>query len=251
MKSWWLGGLLSLLCYLGFLLAQLPAQAVVNALPLPAPLRLEGVQGSLWRGELDRLRWGPEQLERVRWHLPVTSLLWLAPSLELEFGRRQGLNGQGVASVGLGGQLSLEGWQVSLDAEDLVPRLPLPIPLQGSGQLQLSLPEASLTAKGCEAVKGTLRWRGASLLTPAGELPLGEPVLTLSCRGGKLIGKLQQSSDSLSLSGEGEWGWDGRYQFKGKLTPGPAMPADMRSTLAMLGRPDSRGVVTLNVNGRL
>ena len=46
------------------------------------------------------------------------------------------------------------------------------------------------------------------------------------------------------------WGWDGRYQFKGKLTPGPAMPADMRSALAMLGRPDNRGVITLNYQGR-
>lgn len=251
MKSWLLGGVLSLLCYFGFLLAQLPAQAVVNALSLPAALRLDGVQGTLWRGEVDRLRWGSEQLERLRWRLPVTSLLWLSPSLELNFGRRQGLHGEGEASVGLGGQLRLENWQLNLDAEDLVPRLPLPIPLQGSGRLQLSLPEASLTAKGCEAVQGTLRWRGASLLTPAGELPLGEPVLSLSCRGGKLIGKLQQRSASLSLTGEGEWGWDGRYQFKGQLTPGAAMPADMRSVLPMLGRADSRGVIPLNFSGRL
>ena len=74
---------LFLVAYLVFLLATLPAALVARYLPLPANvanlLKLEGVSGTLWSGQIARLQYASESVNQLRWDLNGWSLLRFAP----------------------------------------------------------------------------------------------------------------------------------------------------------------------------
>jgi len=110
---------LFLAAYLLFLLATLPAALVARYLPLPTNianlLKLEGVSGTLWSGQIARLQYASESVNQLRWDLNGWSLLRFAPEVAIRFGDRNGLNGQGVV-----------GWNGAAFGRDLTLNAHLP-----------------------------------------------------------------------------------------------------------------------------
>ncbi|MFQ2317974.1 GspN family type II secretion system protein ExeN [Aeromonas caviae] len=243
---------LFLLAYLGFLLAQLPAALVVRHLPLPANLvRLEGVSGTLWRGQAARLQYASESLTQLRWELDGWSLLRLAPEISVRFGERAGLNGQGV----LGWNGAAFGRDITLNAPApwVLERVPtgLPFPLQATGQLQLKVDQFAQGNPWCEALYGNLHWYGAEADTPAGKLVLGDPEIKLTCLDSKLVAELKQGSEAVQVLGKLELQANRQYLFQGTLKPGPELPDQMKQGLSFLGQPDGQGRFPLRYQGRI
>ncbi|HHQ4636445.1 TPA: GspN family type II secretion system protein ExeN [Aeromonas veronii] len=246
---------LFLAAYFVFLLATLPAALVARHLPLPANvanlLKLEGVSGTLWSGQIARLQYASESVNQLRWDLNGWSLLRFAPEVAIRFGDRNGLNGQGV--VGWNGAAFGRDLTLNAPAPWLLSRVPmrLPIPLTVSGQLQLKVEQFAQGNPWCDNLYGNLDWYNASADTPAGKLDLADPELKLTCLDSKLVAELKQGSDAVQTMGRLELQPNGQYLFQGTLKPGPALPPQMQQGLPFLGQPDSQGRFPLRYQGRI
>ncbi|MFM4703071.1 GspN family type II secretion system protein ExeN [Aeromonas bivalvium] len=240
-----------LLAWLGFLLISVPASLVARHLPLPPMVRLEGVSGTLWQGEVARLQYASESLTRLRWDLDGWSLLRLAPEVAVRFGERDGLNGQGV--IGWNGAAFGRDLTLNAPAPWLLARLPLrpPFPLTAAGQLQLKVDQFVQGQPWCDSLYGNLFWYGAEAQTPAGKLLLGDPEARLSCLDSTLKVDLKQGSEAVQVAGQLELKADRQYLFLGTLKPGPALPDQMKQGLPFLGQPDGQGRFPLRYQGRI
>ncbi len=214
---------LFLAAYLVFLLTTLPAALVARHLPLPANianlLKLEGVSGTLWNGQIARLQYASESVNQLRWDLNGWSLLRFAPEVAIRFGDRNGLNGQGV--VGWNGAAFGRDLTLNALAPWLLSRVPmrLPIPITISGQLQLKVEQFAQGNPWCDNLYGNLDWYNASADTPAGKLDLADPELKLTCLDSRLVAELKQGSDAVQTMGRLELQPNGQYLFQGTLKP--------------------------------
>ena len=243
-------GLLVVLSYLGFLIQQCPVARVLPWLPLPPGLTLSGARGTLWQGELDQISWQGKVLQKVGWQLPISSLLLFDPVVQLQFNDKETL--RGAAELGWSGGVRLRDVDLQADAAWLLSQAPvrLPVPVTAAGQLHLQLTELRMTADRCQQLNGTLLWRGAEVQSPMGALLLDTAKADLGCQQGKLIAKLKQASEQLSLSGDAELDPNGSYRFQGKLTPEPGLPPAFAQGVNFLGQRDSQGAIRLDYQGR-
>ncbi|MGL6262376.1 GspN family type II secretion system protein ExeN [Aeromonas jandaei] len=246
---------LFLAAYFVFLLATLPAALVVRYLPLPANvaslLKMEGVSGTLWSGQIARLQYASESISQLRWDLNGWSLLRFAPEVAIRFGERNGLNGQGV--VGWNGAAFGHDLTLNAPAPWVMARIPLPLsfPATLTGQLQLKVDQFAQGNPWCDNLYGNLDWYNASADTPVGKLDLADPEVKLTCLDSRLVAELKQGSDAVQTSGRLELQPNGQYLFQGSLKPGPALPEQMQQGLPFLGQPDSQGRFPLRYQGRI
>ena len=248
MKRMIRGALFTLCCYLFFLLAQCPAERVLPWLPLPPELKLSGVSGSIWQGEVARIDWRGTTLRKVSWRLPVSSLLLVSPALQLTFKDPGTLLGRAEVS-GLR-QPQLSDVSLQAPADWIMAQAKLPLPVTVSGKIQLELDQLQITPTRCEALQGTLQWSGAGMDSQFGSLRLGRAKADLSCAKGKLVVKLKQGSEQLQVEGRGELSLPNTYSFQGTLTPGQGLPESMAQGLNFIGQRDSQGRVRLDYAGR-
>ncbi|MFM4803930.1 GspN family type II secretion system protein ExeN [Aeromonas bivalvium] len=240
-----------LLAWLGFLLISVPASLVARHLPLPPMVKLEGVSGTLWQGEIARLQYASESLTRLRWDLDGWSLLRLAPEVAVRFGERSGLNGQGM--IGWNGAAFGRDLTLNAPAPWVLARLPLrpPFPLTAAGQLQLKVDQFAQGQPWCDSLYGNLFWYGAEAQTPAGKLLLGDPEARLTCLDSTLKVDLKQGSEAVQVAGQLELKANRQYLFQGTLKPGPELPDQMKQGLPFLGQPDGQGRFPLRYQGRI
>ena len=246
---------LFLAAYLIFLLATLPAALVARHLPLPANvanlLKLEGVSGTLWSGQIARLQYASESVNQLRWDLNGWSLLRFAPEVAIRFGDRNGLNGQGI--VGWNGSAFGRDLTLNAPAPWLLSRVPMRLPIQitVSGQLQLKVEQFAQGNPWCDNLYGNLYWYGADADTPAGKLVLGDPEIKLTCIDSRLVAELKQGSEAVQVQGKLELQANRQYLFQGTLKPGPDLPEQMKQGLPFLGQPDGQGRFPLRYQGRI
>ena len=248
MKRMIKGGLFTLCCYLFFLVAQCPAERVLPWLPLPPELKLSGVTGSIWQGEVARIDWRDTTLRKVSWRLPVSSLLLVSPALQLTFKDPGTLLGR--AEVSGFGQPKFSEVSLQASAPWLLVQAKLPLPVTVSGKLNLEFDEIELAPDRCEVAQGTIVWSGAAVESQFGAVTLDKAKLELSCAKGKLVAKLKQSSEQLSVEGRGELTLPATYSFQGTLTPGQGLPDGLVQGLNFIGQRDSQGRVRLDYAGR-
>ena len=248
MKRMIQGGLFTLCCYLFFLLAQCPAERVLPWLPLPPELKLSGVTGSIWQGEVARVDWRETTLRKVSWRLPISSLLLVSPALQLTFKDPTTLLGRAEVS-GLR-QPKLNEVSLQAPADWVMAQAKLPLPVTVSGKVHVELDELQITPTRCEVVQGTVQWGSAGVASQFGSLNLGTAKLDLSCAKGKLVVKLKQSSEQLKVEGHGELTLPNTYSFQGTLTPGQGLPDSLAQGLNFIGQRDSQGRVRLDYAGR-
>ena len=65
----------------------LPAQFVFKHLPLPSQLQVTGVQGSIWQGRAEQVRWQNRNFGEVSWQFKPSALFEAKAEAEVRFGR--------------------------------------------------------------------------------------------------------------------------------------------------------------------
>lgn len=236
---------LVLACYLLLLGWNAPAQLLGNF--LPAEMRIGSFTGSLWQGSVRQFNWHQLSLAEVNWQFTLSS--W-RPALRLELRDPQGIQGSGTLRGW--SSLQLYQWQLSAPADWLQHRLPLPLPITAQGKLQLRISQGELGPHGCvNLTGGVINWHNAQLATPLGAVDLANVQGQLSCnRQGALALVLKQHSAHLNLTGQGNLGLDGRYQFNGQLRSGPELPDTIKPLMSQLGKANDQGLIALQVQGR-
>lgn len=245
--------LLGLFCYLITMVVLFPAAPVVDRIkPQLGPVALEGVNGKLYKGVIDRVRSTddllPLEFQNVSWRL--------APgALPKGTGANFGFDGYGGSGEGLitrlwNGDISVTDFTFDLQAKQLEPLLPVPI-ASFSGTLSGNISKVLLVNQLLRHFEGTLDWQDAVLESPIpttlGNVsvviePSGEQshLITLGASGGDV---LMEGSVTLALSGD--------FAADVLFTPTGSASAQVRGGLAQMGRADAQGRVRFQRQGNV
>ncbi len=239
-----LGVLVFMLGYLFFLTLDAPARLLTRW--LPQDLAVNGVNGTIWHGQIDAVRWRSSDVGAVSWDVTFSDLM---PALAVAFDSRDGPRGKSVIRGWQ--QAQFFQWQVSVPTAYVVNKLPLIVPVSAQGNVQLRLQHAVVDPRGCQSLSATLNWQNAALGTPLGTVALAQPQVQLNCHEGRLEMALRQQSPYVQITGKGSLAASGEYQFDGRVASGDAMPQAIGRILSTQGNADTQGGRLLRFQGRL
>ncbi|GIX22741.1 MAG: hypothetical protein KatS3mg121_1524 [Gammaproteobacteria bacterium] len=239
---------LGLVTLLLFLAVTAPARLVARTLAEHTPLRLEGVQGSLWNGRAQRLSAeGRPLAENLSWRVFPTAVLRGRLELRLELaGGPTAPRGRLDARLLTGGVLRLE--DVALEAPaDWAARLAA-LPFGLGGRLHIELDELELRPdRRPGRARGRIDWRDAAVLSPAPQ-PLGAYRIELQHEPAddpqRVVGTLRDLEGPLHAQGTLTHQPDGSLAVD-LLLDGRRAPPAVRDVLPLLGRVQDDGRVRL------
>lgn len=224
-----------------FVVANFPAHYALKFLPAQVPIKLNSVQGTIWRGSAGELRVNNRSLGKLTWQLRALPLLLGKASASFEI-HREGFNVVGSGSANYQQVLTLS--DTSIDAE--VERLPIPtdrlmaIP---SGMISGFVTHALFSDNWIDEVNANFIWDPASLLSPI-PMEFGNIALDLNGEDGNLEGDVT-SSGALDTQGGFKISSEGRLTADIRITPTEETPAELLDILPMFGQPSRDGSVRL------
>ncbi|SDU16827.1 type II secretion system protein N [Halopseudomonas salegens] len=230
---------LAFVLYLLALLWQLPASIVWQRIApdLPANVELEGLNGTLWQGQVARMTVNGVDQGGLKWDWRPMGLLRGNIALDLLWQPR---NGEVSAHLLLGtSRIQLQDVSGELDAASMAEVNRAPFILAGSWLLDVPRLEL-IDLDQVSAAEGRLVWQGAAGGLPQ-PLALGHLSATLGQRDGWLTLDLQDQGGPLGLQGDARWRpgqpmyLDTRLQARADAEPGLA------GGLQMLGQPNAQG----------
>ncbi len=245
MKKWFAFTAIFLSSYIAFLLANTPLALVINNVTLPKNIALQGVSGSIWQGEIVKVTINNNEIEKVKTAVGFWSLLSLSPSIQVTFGDAMLSGPEGKLNLTVSSeQLTLTEVELFISANDIAKQLPLPIPLSAQGNVELFLAELVIVMGNqlsCSKAQGDVTWSAAGVVALEQNIKLGKFAAEIACDDGKLLAKVSPKND-LGLSFDGVLALaTQKVSGKGYLKPGAKFPAQLRSALSFLGRPDNQG----------
>lgn len=239
----------------------LPAAALLIfflAITLPAPhvlgwfggerVAAQGIDGTAWRGRVERVAVDGVALGPVVWQLRPLALL--VARLEYQVFVQSG-SGGGELRLGR----SLFGASVARDVQLTLPAAELGRQLRLSlvtldGDFQLDFAELALAGDWVETLQGQVLWQAAQVLQPS-PLPLGTLTMQLALRDGRIVGTLGDQGGPLELGGEFSLGADRNYRLDALLKPRGNAAPQLRDALGLLGNPDAQGRYRLQYSGTM
>jgi general secretion pathway protein N len=213
----------------------------------PDAIQATGVSGTVWKGHAARLKIEDFNLGEVTWHIKPVHLLTGRLKSEFEF-KRSDLKGEGDVVVKMN-SLGVENAYFSGDSKFLEPYIS-PYGISVSGEFGLTIDSFYANAQGPELARGLLQWREAQFNSPA-NLALGDVTLDLDQQGTAAIATITNTGNALRVDGKADLKQNWEYGAQIRLAPTPSTPPDIRQGLALFGRPDPQGSVTLSRSGQL
>ena len=245
MKKWFAFTAIFLSSYLAFLVATLPLALVINTVELPKHINVGTVSGSIWQGEITQVTVNNNQIEQVKIQLSFWSLLSLSPKLQVTFGDAMLSGAEGRFTLTISSkELILNDVELFVAANDIAKQLSLPIPVTAQGSVELSFAELSLNIAGkltCQSAQGQVSWLRSGVVALNNNIKLGNISADMHCEQGDLIAKvLPENNLGLSFTARLSLAQQ-RASGQGYLKPGAKFPAQLKSALSFLGRPDNQG----------
>ncbi|MBZ9613020.1 type II secretion system protein N [Rheinheimera maricola] len=228
--------------YLLFMLLCTPASWWLKLVPLPASLHLGAISGTLWQGDVSAVRYQQLQFSSVSWHLNGWQLLTGKLQFALQSGSAQQPSQpylKSNASYGFAGA-ALQHSLLKLPVAQILPMLPLPLPVDASGELVLDIAQFEQGQPWCSNLQGNASWQDARLQTPTGTwLELQNLFGELRCDNGTVV---------LTTDGNNLLGMDikavinaEQLLVNGTLKPDDAMPEEVHQAMQFLGKADAQG----------
>ena len=213
----------------------------------PDAIQATGITGTVWKGHAARLAIEDFSLGEVRWQIKPVHLLTGRLKAGIEF-KRSDLQGKGDVVVKMS-SLGVENAYLSGDSKFLEAYIS-PYGTSVSGDFDLTIDSFYANLLGPESAQGQLLWREARFNSPA-DLALGDVRLDLDHQGTAAIATITNTGNALSVDGKADLKQNWEYGARIRLSPTPSTPRDIRQTLALFGRPDPQGSVTLSRSGQL
>ena len=234
------------------LLVYLPASIVVNQLVLPAQLQLNGLQGTIWQGHVQQVRWQNYDLGELQWTLNPSALLSAKAEASVRFGRDSALNLRGKGEVGYSSEGAYANSLVlSMPMDEVLKRAPIPVPIVAQGQVEVTVRNFVYQAPYCLNAEGTLAWSQAGIESPLGNLGLEQTIADITCENSTLIVKGTQKSGEVSSEYSAQLDPQSRYKAQGWFKPEAEFPEQLGKNLKWLPKPDNQGRYLFNQQGRL
>ncbi|MEH8022218.1 MULTISPECIES: type II secretion system protein N [Rheinheimera] len=234
--------IIGIVSYLLFALLLTPAAWWLKLAPLPQQLQLGPVSGTLWQGQIAGLRYQQLQFDTLSWRLNAWQLLTAKVQLELQSGSVQNISVpyiKATASYGFDGA-SVQNALVKLPVAQIVPMLPLPLPVDATGELVLDVTQFNQGQPWCQQLSGSASWQDAKLQTPTGTwLDLQNLFAELSCGNGTIV-LTTDGANLLGLNVKAVINAE-QLQVNGTLQPDASMPKEVHQAMQFLGKPDAQG----------
>lgn len=239
--------------YLLFLLHALPAsfltRYILPSINASRNIHLQGVHGSIWRGEAADARVSNFDLGKLQWNVRSWGLLLGKLKLHLEFGD-DNMQGNAYVSIGLGGTVNADDVNMKLPAENLMPLL-YGYPLSIAGMMRGNLKQVTLERGRVLQAQGRIVWQNAMIRAPQ-NIDMGDYLITLEPvnLGSKVVVKDQgrgpvQAEITVFTKGSGEYRLNGWFKARD-----PNQQA-ITEALRLIGRPDNSGRYWIKFTGRL
>jgi hypothetical protein len=241
----------AVLWFLTCLLWTAPASLFALIAQRAAPLQLDAVAGSFWRGRAGQayvlLPNGRVALGSVTWRLKPWSLLWLHPSVHItaDYGVQIVDTQLTVAPTG---KLRLREMRGAVPLTALNHWLPLP----ANGLLVFNLPDAELDADGLRSLRGDVQWQQANWQWGSRWLALGDYSVQLQMQNAIVQGGVDGKG---ALAVKGKVDIDPRqkhYSVQAQLHADASLPQEFRDGLQLMlaAQPDAQGQLQVRREGK-
>lgn len=230
-----------------FLVITLPAQHALGWFG-GGRVAAQGIDGTAWRGRVERLAVEGFAFGPVVWQLRPLALL--TGRIEYQLFVQSGAGG-GELRLGhsLFGSTTARDVQLTLPAAELGRQLRLNL-VTLDGDFQIDVAKLAFAGGWVETLEGQAQWLAAQVLQPS-PLALGALSMQLALRDGRVVGMLGDQGGPLELSGEFSMGADRNYQLDALLKPRDNAGPQLREALGMLGNPDAQGRYRLQYSGAM
>lgn len=233
--------------FLAFLVLTLPARHVLGWVG-GGQLAVQDIDGTPWRGRVQRLAIQQTSLGPVVWQLRPLRLL--IGQLEYQLFVQSGAGGGELrAGRGLVGAPYVRAARLSLPAADIARMLRLNLVSLG-GDFLIDIDTLRVMGGWPGELQGELRWQDARLVQPQ-RIGLGNLRMQLELRDGTIVGVLGDDGGPLELGGEFILGPDRNYRLDALIKPRAEADPQLRDSLGMLGNPDAQGRYRLQYSGVL
>ncbi|SHI20584.1 type II secretion system protein N [Ferrimonas marina] len=242
-------GLVGLAVYLLFLLVTLPMAWVWKLAPVPSGVELNGLQGSVWKGQAAQLKVADRTLEQLSWELYPSRLLMGQAALSFRVDGTD-VQGQGDVRYGLGG-LDAEGLRFSAPIGWLVGDARLPLRTQLAGNVTLNLSRLEQGEPWCEQLNGRLLVDALDVRNQFGHYPLGNMAGSLGCQQGNVQLLLDGAENQIGVEGQALLLANNQVEVDALIRETDNQPQDLRQALQFLGKPNADGAYPITYNGAL
>lgn len=208
-------------------------------------LRLEGIEGRVWKGRAAQVWFDDEYLGALEWTLPPFSVLSRRPDVTF-FLSGGNVTASGQAVRGSDRRIRIPKVQIGLPARMAEPALDMPA-LVMQGLIEIELEDVELSRFGLERARGRLMWRDASV-AGAAEAMLGDLFADVEAPSlGLIEGRLYDGGGPLSMDG-----WFRlrvtTFNAEVRLEARGGQPQVLEA-LQFAGEPQADGSVILRVEG--
>ncbi len=239
--------LLGLLAFVATVVWKFPAEGVLPHVNT-APVRLAGVQGTVWNGSAASVI-APEPalpVSNVTWKVQPATLLSGSAGATIHF-EVLGGKGEGLLKRNLAGSVFVTDGNFRVPASRLEQFLPLPVAEFG-GIVQAYVDEMELENNLLKRTVGRLTWSNAEVKNTVN---LGEVLFDIVPQAEDHIGTLSNTNGQLDLSGEVLLDQAGNYRADIQIKPTAETPAQVNGLLGVLGSPASDGSYRIRNNGNI
>ena len=225
----------------------LPARLVLeHAMPASAPVQLQEVSGTVWKGRAGRVIRNGNDLGALGWKVHAGALL--TGVLDTDFILDgQDYSGKGRLSRGRDGVIRLTDVDASFPASRLEPVLDVPA-LNLLGRVDVRLDTLQLQNNVPTALQGRATWRDAAV-SGADQASFGTIVADFGPQAGGFGGTVKDEGGPLEVKGEFKTTLLG-YEARATLRPRDGNPQVTRA-LRHIGQPQEDGSVEFHVSGGL
>ena len=251
LKPWRRYILLGLAAYGIFLLQQLSATlpyALLEGTLQQNNVRVYGLQGTVWHGEMQRLEVQGRSFDRVKWELHPSSLLLGRLSASVSFVNADSRISTRV-SRGLGGGISLSDLRGRIGASEVLALAGIPA-IKLDGQFNLNFDQLSLDGMVITDAEGVLTWSSAGMQFPQ-RLQLGDLSARFESVDEGVRATLGDGGGALESTGQLLLLAQGKYDFNGQFAAREGMESSLGRALRMLGNPNAEGKISVKVSGSL
>jgi hypothetical protein len=211
------------------------------------PIKLYGIDGTVWSGQISVLEIGPVSMESVTWELHPTQLLFGKIVMDVSS------NGQKITASGV---LGVDVLDNSLYLQDLDTKISAAYisqiagdnMVEANGIVIADIKNIEISDGLLSQATGNLQWQQAGIAAPI-ETHLGDLHMDISTLENGIKAVLSDKGGPLIADGIVNLKQDGSYQFNGKFASRDSSQPQIDDGLRFLGRPGVDGKVTVSFSG--
>jgi len=235
----------SVLVFLFFLIAYLPASQITTRLTLPDEVSLYEVSGTLWEGSAQQVVVNGLPVDNVSWKLHPAALLMGDIRVTLNGGNMRSpdaISFSGPITTGLFSQtrISAKNFVAYIPVDRILAQVSLPLPVNASGRFKLSLQTLNYNGQ-CNELNGQGSWLNAAVAGTQGPIDFGTYEAALSCADGKFIVNVEEPNKlGLSMQAQADAQFS-NISVEGRFKPDNDLPKEVHQAARFFGQPDNNG----------